>query len=437
MMEEPAGYDVTTYEKGWRWWFGFIRFVIIHALCLVAFWVGFDWVDIAICVALYYVRIFFVTAGYHRYFSHRTYKMGRVMQFLMAFGAMTTAQKGVLWWASHHRHHHKHSDTPNDVHSVRQGGFWWAHMGWIFHPRWEKTEMSRVRDLARYPELMWLERNKFVPPLLLALGCFLLGGWTGITVWFLWSTVLCWHGTFTINSLAHVYGSRRYDTTDDSKNNFWLALLTMGEGWHNNHHHYQASVNQGWFWWEIDLTYYVLLGMEKLGLVRDLRRPPEHVVHDRKHPVQQAIQSFRESAATVKADALNSIQELSDSMVRSYEETSARWGKAKADAHASWEQRKKDFDTSVDGITDRWDVMLEEWSMQWEEQVDEIMERTERRFEELQDSVLEADKKARRAVGDLQDSATAYMEEIREAANRAAANLEDEIEGLETADVNA
>ena len=256
----------------------------VHLACLAAIWTGVSWQMLLLCLALYVVRMFGVTAGYHRYFSHRSYKTSRVFQFLMAFLAMTSAQRGVLWWASHHRHHHKHSDTEDDVHSPVQEGFWWSHIGWILTREGIQTDEQRVKDLMRFPELVWLEEYFVVPPVVLGAATYLLFGWQGLVVGFCWSTVLLWHGTFTINSLCHVFGSRRYDTTDDSRNNFWLALITLGEGWHNNHHHYQSSTRQGFFWWEIDLSYYALKVMSWVGLVWDLREPPRHVVMQEENP---------------------------------------------------------------------------------------------------------------------------------------------------------
>ncbi|MFB6262058.1 MAG: fatty acid desaturase [Bradymonadaceae bacterium] len=217
----------------------------------------------------------------------------------MAFIAEMSAQKGVLWWASHHRHHHTHSDDPDDVHSPRHHGFWYAHLGWIFDPDWADTEDKRVKDLSRYPELVWIDRWHMLPPTVLGVASYLIGGWSGFIVGFVWSTVLVWHSTFTINSLAHVVGTQRYDTDDDSRNNWALALLTFGEGWHNNHHHYQASAAQGFHWWEFDLSYYVLKALETVGIVEDLRTPPEHVVEDEPHP---AVQERNEETSADEAE---------------------------------------------------------------------------------------------------------------------------------------
>ena len=249
-----------------------IPMVLVHVLPLLAFFTGTRWQDWAACVLLYYVRMFFVTAGYHRYFSHKTYKMGRVMQFLMALGGTACAQKGVLWWAANHRHHHKFSDMAEDIHSPKRG-FWWSHIGWMLVPKFEATQWDRIKDFAKFPELRFLNKHWWIPPTLLGIGCFLAGGWSMLLIGFFRSTALLWHGTFTINSLSHVFGTRRYATTDTSRNNWLLALITCGEGWHNNHHHFCASANQGFYWWEVDLSYYVIKLFEALGLAWDVRNP--------------------------------------------------------------------------------------------------------------------------------------------------------------------
>jgi stearoyl-CoA desaturase (delta-9 desaturase) len=255
-----------------------IPFFLIHLAAVVGVAVlGFSWKGLLLAVVLYYVRMFGVTAGYHRYFSHRAFRVSRLGQLLLALLATSSAQKGVLWWASHHRHHHKRSDLPGDVHSAKLQGFWWSHVGWILSTKYEGTDDGKVKDLAQYPELRWLERWHLVPPIVLGVALFLVGGWWGLVWGMFVSTTLLWHGTFTINSLTHLFGRRRYATTDNSRNSFLLALVTMGEGWHNNHHYYQRSVNQGFFWWEIDPTYYVLRALAAVGLVWDLHTPPARI----------------------------------------------------------------------------------------------------------------------------------------------------------------
>jgi stearoyl-CoA desaturase (Delta-9 desaturase) len=217
------------------------------------------------------------TIGYHRYASHRAFRTSRFFQFVLAFWAETSAQKGMLWWAAHHRNHHRYSDQPEDVHSP-QRGFWWSHVGWILCKKYSVT--GEIKDLSRYPELRFLDRFHLLPPVLLGTALFFLGGWPALVWGFFVSTMFLWHGTFVVNSLNHVWGTRRYATTDTSRNNALLALITMGEGWHNNHHHYQSSANQGFFWWEVDGSYYLIRLFEMLGVVWDVRVPPERVRAD-------------------------------------------------------------------------------------------------------------------------------------------------------------
>ena len=251
-----------------------IPFVLVHLACVAALWTGVTYDALVLCFLLYWLRIFAIGAGYHRYFSHRAYRTSRAFQFALAVLSQSTAQKSVLWWASKHRHHHLHSDTETDVHSPRHQGFVYSHLGWIFSRKNDVADLVKVADFARYPELMWLHKHELVPPAVLALLSVLIAGWSGLVVGFFWSTVLVYHATFCINSLAHVRGRRRYVTGDDSRNNWLLALFTMGEGWHNNHHAYQSSVRQGFRWWEIDATFYLLKALSWTGLVWDLKTPP-------------------------------------------------------------------------------------------------------------------------------------------------------------------
>mmetsp|Transcript_24390 Transcript_24390/g.61146 ORF Transcript_24390/g.61146 Transcript_24390/m.61146 type:complete len:317 (+) Transcript_24390:98-1048(+) len=251
-----------------------VLFAAVHLYALVGLcFVEWSAKWIALLVFTYYSRMFGITGGYHRYFSHKAFKTGRVMQFLLAVLGAASMQKGVLWWASHHRHHHKHSDQEDDVHSPTRMGFVWAHCGWFLlsndhaHVRWEY-----IPDLL-VPELLWLERNFMAPGAVLSVLLTALGGYPAFFWGFIVSTVLVWHGTFTINSLSHVYGSRRYATSDTSRNNFWLSLVTMGEGWHNNHHAYMFSASNGFHWFEWDPTYYTLYALSLAGLVHDLRPP--------------------------------------------------------------------------------------------------------------------------------------------------------------------
>ncbi len=254
-------------------WIASIPFFAMHLVPFLIVFTGITWGSVVLCAVLYVARMFFITAGYHRYFAHRSYKLGRGMQFVMALGGSLAAQKGVLWWAGHHRDHHLYADQPQDIHSPRKG-FWWSHIGWFLSDKFKATPEDRIKDFTMYPELMWLDRYSLVPPTILALGIFLVGGPSALVVGFFLSTILLYHGVFTINSLAHVFGNRRFATTDTSRNNWLLAMITLGEGWHNNHHHYRSSTNQGFYWWEFDVSFYVLKALSVFGLVRGIRKPP-------------------------------------------------------------------------------------------------------------------------------------------------------------------
>jgi len=285
-------------------WKRCIPFIILHIGCLAVFWVGFSWTALVAAVLLYAVRMFAVTAFYHRYLSHRSYRTSRPMQFLFAVLGNSSCQRGPIWWASVHRHHHKHSDEAVDPHSPRMHGFLWSHIGWLTSEKNFPTDYSRVPDLAKFPELVFLNRFDQIVPL--AYGALIwLAGWLmeqyapglgtngpQLFVWgFFISTVVLLHATFFINSLAHVLGSQRFETGDDSRNNFALALLTLGEGWHNNHHRFAHAARQGFYWWEVDISYYLLKLMSWFGLVWDLRAVPESVYAEARTQRQPATRS--------------------------------------------------------------------------------------------------------------------------------------------------
>ncbi len=268
-------------------WLRVLPFIAMHLACLAVVFVGFSWAAFWVALTLYALRMFALTAFYHRYFSHKAFKTSRPMQFLFALIGAACVQRGPLWWAAHHRNHHRHADTEQDIHSPLHRGFFWSHMGWFLTRRGFRTHWSAIPDLRNCAELRWLDRYDNFVPVLLALGLFVLGNWIGhaypttgtsgaqMLVWgFFISTVVLFHATVTINSLAHRFGTRRFETRDDSRNNWLLALLTFGEGWHNNHHHFPGAARQGFRWWEIDLTYYVLRALAACGLVWDLKPVP-------------------------------------------------------------------------------------------------------------------------------------------------------------------
>jgi len=269
---------------------GSIPFMSMHVGAALALFTGVSWAAVVACLATFWARMFGITAGYHRYFSHRSFKTSRAFQFLLAFLGATAAQNGPLWWASHHRRHHRHADTDDDIHSPGLRGMWWAHVGWILCRKYVGYDKTLVRDLRRFPELRWLGRYHMIAPAALAVALFFLGGWlnarwpqlgtSGLQLlgWgFFISTVIGYHITFLVNSVAHMSGRRRFATRDASRNNWWVALLTLGEGWHNNHHRWPTSERQGFYWWELDASHYVLKALSWLGLVWDLREPPQRI----------------------------------------------------------------------------------------------------------------------------------------------------------------
>jgi len=276
-------------------------FILLHLALLTVFLVPVNAFVLVLCGITYVIRMFGVTGVYHRYFAHRAYKTSRVFQFVLACIGCSAMQKGPLWWSSHHREHHRHSDTPNDPHSPHETSFWWSHIGWILSLEHQHTPEEVIPDWRDVPELRFLDRHYWLPGILLAVGCYFLAGWSGVVWGFVVSTILVYHATFTINSLSHLFGSRRYATSGDRRNHFLLALITLGEGWHNNHHHYQSSANQGFFWWEIDISYCILRMLSWCGLVWELRTPGEKALtHRLVQPIEAT--SLEQVAASAGMD---------------------------------------------------------------------------------------------------------------------------------------
>jgi len=273
-----------------------IGFLGVHFIPILGFWTGattFDWI---VCVSLYFLRMFFITGFYHRYFSHKTYKTSRWFQFVMAFSAQTSMQKGALWWSAHHRVHHRTSDTPKDPHSMKVYGFWYSHIGWILGPDYKETDFKGISDFAKFPELVWINKYHLIPPLSMALAVWMTGsvvnggslaamfttaGLSSLVIGYFLSTVILFHGTFSINSIMHKIGRQRYETGDESRNSAILAFVTLGEGWHNNHHYYESSTRQGFYWWEFDITFYLIKLLSFVGLVWDIQGVPKHIKYSK------------------------------------------------------------------------------------------------------------------------------------------------------------
>ncbi len=272
-------------------WVRTLPFIALNLSCLLVIWVGFSWVALSVALGLYFLRVFSIGAFYHRYFSHRTFKTNRFWQMIFAILGLSAAQRGPLWWAAHHRQHHLCADQESDAHSPLHHGFWWSHLGWFMSEKNYYYNPERIKDFSKFPELVFLDRFDNIVPLILGILLFLTGvllqhvkpslGTSGLQM-FVWgfsiSTIAVFHTTVSINSLSHQFGRRRYHTDDTSRNNIFLAILTLGEGWHNNHHHYPAAARQGFLWWEIDITYYLLKLFEKIGIVREVRGVPSSIL---------------------------------------------------------------------------------------------------------------------------------------------------------------
>ncbi len=264
-------------------WLRCLPYFITHIACLGVFFVGISTTAVVVCLTAYALRVFALTGFYHRYFSHKAFKTSRFIQFCFAFIGTAAAQRGPLWWAAHHRDHHKYSDQPEDKHSPYQVGFWMSHTGWFLQNKNFKTNTANIKDFLKFPELVFINRFDVIPPLVYGTLLYIFGGWQLLIWGYFISTVMVYHVTFAINSLTHLLGNRTFVTTDMSRNNWWLALLTFGEGWHNNHHYWPSSARQGFKWYQIDISFMILKFMEKLGLVWDLRAPPPEVLNAKPH----------------------------------------------------------------------------------------------------------------------------------------------------------
>lgn len=268
---------------------GFIFFLVMlyfHVGALFVFQVGFSWTALAIFFLSYVMKAMGITTGFHRYFAHRSFKTSRWFQFILAVVGTTAVQGGVLWWSSHHRGHHAHSDQDEDLHSPVSYSTFQSHLGWMWSASCFKPTKHKLLDFARFPEIKWLNKNYSLLIVIQGALFFLLGellsnyfpslGTSGaqVFVWgFLLATVWTWHVTFSINSVCHLFGKKRYKSADESRNNWLFGILAFGEGWHNNHHKFGWSARNGFYWYEWDPTYYLLKTLEKLGIVWDLKIP--------------------------------------------------------------------------------------------------------------------------------------------------------------------
>ncbi|WP_150466612.1 acyl-CoA desaturase [Francisella sp. SYW-9] len=269
--------------------FTIIAFSTMHLACLAIFFVNYNITALLVFLITFSIRTFALTAGYHRYFSHKAFQTSRVFQFILALVGTWASQKGPLWWSGHHRYHHIHSDKETDMHSPKNGVFQ-AHVGWVFEARSDDVDPKFIKDWVKYPEIVWLDKYAHESFALYLVGLFILGScisyfyptletsglafvfWGGIL-----STVLLYHTTFSVNSICHIFGSRDYQTTDNSRNNWLVALITFGEGWHNNHHKFAYSIRNNLKFWQIDITYIILCVLKKFRIVWNFKQPKKTI----------------------------------------------------------------------------------------------------------------------------------------------------------------
>ena len=278
-----------------------VLFWLIQASVVVVPVVSFRWSYVGLWAASHFIRAIGLTLAFHRYFAHRAFQMNRGARFIWTLVGTAAMQKGPLWWAGHHVNHHRYSDRDGDPHSPAINGFYYAHIGWFLNDaRHDRLEASNpvIRDFSRAHEIAWLERYYFVPPLVFAIVCLAAGGLPGLVWGFCLPTVTLAHATFAINTINHMFGSRRFQTRDESRNNPITAFFAAGEGWHNNHHRYQRAARNGFYWWEFDPTWYVIRAMSAVGLVWDVQRVPARVYAE----AEAQLNRQRQSASAADSD---------------------------------------------------------------------------------------------------------------------------------------
>ena len=255
-------------------WLVTIILALVHTGAVAALFL-FNWRAFASAVLLVWIATGFgISLGYHRLHTHRSYKVPRLLEYFFAVCGTVTLEGGPIFWVAVHRIHHQKSDQPGDPHSPREGA-WWSHMGWIL---FGEAKHNNTRLMAKYaPDLakdrfyVWLNDYHWIPPVIVGLMLLVVGG----LPMFLWGgclrTVVGLHATWAVNSVTHLWGSRRFATRDDSRNNWWVALFTFGEGWHNNHHAHPSSARHGLAWYELDISWITIKFLKHLGVARSVR----------------------------------------------------------------------------------------------------------------------------------------------------------------------
>jgi stearoyl-CoA desaturase (Delta-9 desaturase) len=284
LASTAAGSTFLTLYRATRIAISLSPLIVVHLALFTIPYIDFSWWYLLMFAVVTRVIGLGITVGFHRYFSHRSFKTRRWFQFLLAAAGCAALQKGPLWWAIHHRLHHRHSDTPDDPHSPVVDGFLYGHCGWLFSRDLMHPDEQVVHDLTKYRELVWLDRFWMVPGLLLAAICFAVGGWGGLVYGFCLSVVVLFQVTFAVNSIGHLYGPQRFDTGEGSRNNLVLGYLAMGDGWHNNHHRAPTSARHGFAWYEFDFSYQTIRFLALLRLAWDVKQPPPGLMSGKELP---------------------------------------------------------------------------------------------------------------------------------------------------------
>ena len=259
-------------------WTSITFFAAVHAIALLAPWF-FSWSALGVAIFLHWLfGSIGICLGYHRLLTHRSLQVPKGLEYMIALLGSLALQGGPLFWVAGHRRHHTYTeDIDKDPYSAKRG-FWWSHMGWLLYKRPEFFEYESNRkfapDLAKDAFYRWLDRYYLLLQIPLGVGLYLLGGWSFVIYGLFVRAVLLWHSTWLINSASHITGYRSHDCDDNSRNLWWAAILTYGEGWHNNHHAYPNVAKAGWKWWEIDLTWWAILILKQMGLARKIILPP-------------------------------------------------------------------------------------------------------------------------------------------------------------------
>jgi fatty-acid desaturase len=253
-------------------------FATIHAFALLAPWF-FSWSALGVMLLLHWLfGSIGICLGYHRLLSHRSFQVPKGLEYTIAFIGALALQGGPIFWVAGHRLHHAYTeDEDKDPYSARRG-FWWSHMLWMFYPHPEFFDYQEYKrfapDLERDPFYRWLNRYFFLLQLPLGALLYWLGGWSFVIYGMFVRAVLLWHSTWFINSVTHVWGYRSFNIPDNSRNLWWAAILTYGEGWHNNHHAYPNVAKAGWHWWEYDPTWWAIWLLKHIGLAHKVVMPP-------------------------------------------------------------------------------------------------------------------------------------------------------------------